>query len=114
MEELIGIWINEKPLYSQTFTTTTVGGWGGGNYGSVDIDISSINFEDIAKMTSKIVSPTLYSPDGNSYHTGQAFSCYTYMTMDSSNKPVIRCKNNQSWGAGYTAYVTLYYTKTTD
>lgn len=113
-ETIIGTWIDGKPIYKQVFSRITTGGSGGGNYNKDDIDISSTNFENIIKFDSQVVASDKWNPNGNAYGINMAYSLFTYITTNSSGTPVARFCNNQSWGAGYTAYITLYYTKKTD
>ena len=112
MEEIIGTWIDGKPIYRQCFMSDNLNPDSKyAQYVSDYIDISALNYDTIVRIACKTINPTSgeYQVDGNNFTNSTEFGLIT--TVNGNN---IRIQNNQSWGSSYTAGVTLYYTKTTD
>ena len=110
MEKRIGIWINGKPLYRKMLEIPNIKGGNGRQYASTDTDISNLNINEVVKIKSVLVGSDGYTVDGNSWNTNTALSVGTFIV----EKNILRVRTNQEWAEGYTALVTLYYTKTTD
>ena len=101
-EQVIGTWIDGKPLYQKTFTQQL-----SGNSGS--IDISSLNAE------SAFIVNGYYDADITKLDLNEIIntSLYTYTHINTGSQYLnIDCLNNVS--ANSTIYITIQYTKTTD
>lgn len=103
-EQVIGKWINGKPLYQKTFIGTTAASAGKYNFA----DISALNIDEcintfgFIKRTSTVFIPTLMF-----YATSNFVSTFLdggYLVLH----------NASSLNVGKPAHVTLQYTKTTD
>lgn len=110
MEEKIGVWI-DKPLYRKMLEIPNIKGGNFQQYAHTDIDISKLNIDNVIKIKNMLVdSTTGFTVDGNGWYSNFELSFGTLVL----GRKTLRIRNNQEWTEGYTAYVTLYYTKTTD
>lgn len=102
-EQVVGKWIDGKPIYQKTFTgNLTIGS--GDNIISSNFK-SNNNIDVISKMEG-----TLISTNGNVYMLSCASSYYSEMVIESDNL-IIRVKG---FSTNYSYYATIQYTKATD
>ena len=101
-EQVIGTWIDGKPVYQKTFSATLSGD-------SASIDISNLNMERVIALEGSYdIGVTQLAL--NEYI---ASSVLTYTHINTGlNPPYIDCKNYVSNNS--TVYITVKYTKTTD
>lgn len=99
-EQVIGIWINGKPLYEKTMVLTV-------NYTAKDIDLSDMNIE-MMRVTGVSVASDYQLPISY-YQSSEDRAMAFYMGA----QKVLRIKAGSSYGQG-TWYLVLRYTKTTD
>lgn len=104
-EQVIGTWIDGKPLYEKTFsytpsstisTTTPIANL------SSEIEIKGIQGVCINSQNSRVI-PLSYS--GSNLGTNFGVSASNVLQIEIYN---------DSWGTNYTFYPTIQYTKTTD
>lgn len=112
-EKIIGTWIDRKPLYCATFSTTIIGGNNGVTFGITDIDIAELHYETIVKIKSNFYDTREtggYYDGGITFETNGKGNIITHV-MPNGTKDIIRIRNNAAWWDGATAYITLWYTK---
>lgn len=113
MEEIIGVWIDNKFLYSKVFVTTLTAGANGSAYVFTDIDITDLNIKKVIDIKGKTITTNKDIYNVNTYNKLEKFSIGSYV-RNLDNKKVLTIRHNQSTVDGATAYVKLLYTKTTD
>lgn len=105
-EQVIGTWIDGKPIYQKTWSLTSPSG----SSGTSIIDMSSIPVDNIIQMDGMIATTENVTP-----HGGGSFVLW-FRTASSTQTPknCIMCTVSNSAYRNATMYVTLRYTKTTD
>lgn len=101
-------WIDGKPIYKKTYSMGALINGGG----TLVQDISSLGFENVVELrgiainpTSKNVRPLPLVSNGLS----------DMVRLDVTNNEIhVITTSGSSWSTTYNAYVTLWYTKTTD
>ena len=101
-------WIDGKPIYQKTYSMGALINGGG----TLVQNISSLDFENVVELrgiainsTSKNVRPLPLVSNGLS----------DMVRLDVSNNEIhVITTTGSSWSTTYNAYVTLWYTKTTD
>lgn len=114
-EQVVGTWIDGKPLYETTITqdyTMT------NNAYSYDKSLSDLNLNiatlaQIVWINKKIFSSTNYDFESNFYYSNTEFSRVFYRVSNTSDNETLRFRCAGANPSG-TFYVTLRYTKTTD
>lgn len=104
-EQIIGTWIDGKPLYQKTFETTTPSN-------NTDTLIVELPSNCIARSFDGYILQSGYNHMPlNAYYSSAEFVC-TYMQFNPENGIRMKCENTQ-WRS-HTAVITVRYTKTTD
>lgn len=104
-EQVIGTWIDGKPLYQKTFETTTPAN-------NTDTLIVELPSNCIARSFDGYILQSGYNHIPlNAYYSSAEFVC-TYMQFNPDNGIRMKCENTQ-WRSS-TAVITVRYTKTTD
>lgn len=100
-EQVIGTWIDGKPLYERTIN--------GGALSSGTHNIETLTVEEV-----KFIKGFMVDPNDSSYMRPLPFPADSSNTVrvDVSNN-VLRIITYSSW-SGYSAYLTIQYTKSTD
>lgn len=103
-EQVIGTWIDGKPLYQITYEYTNTG-------------LSSTT--DIITLSSEIVvrdiKGVLCNTDGRIYLLPYSKGSSTTAIIVTADNKIEIVLNSDSWGSSYTPiYITIQYTKTTD
>ena len=102
-EQVVGTWINGKPIYQRTVRFTS----GGASWISVGTDIDHSNWE-----TSFVESIFINTTSDGSYYGGnQTYGILINTPNKDANVFRIHCP---SWTSGSIGYITVQYTKTTD
>lgn len=100
-EQVIGTWIDGKPLYRKTFVDTTAST-------SYQIDVSDLNIDFVAWMYGVIRDPNNVTTVASGFYTSS--TTYFALVYNSAGLGV-------RTGSGYiscTKYITIEYTKTSD
>lgn len=104
-EQIIGTWIDSKPLYQKIFETTTPAN-------NADTLIVELPSNCIARSFDGYILQSGYNHIPlNAYYSSAEFVC-TYMQFNPDNGIRMKCENAQ-WCSS-TAVITVLYTKTTD
>ena len=104
-EQIIGTWIDGKPLYQKTFETTTPAN-------NTDTLIVELPSNCIARSFDGYILQDGYNRMPlNAYYSSAEFVC-TYMQFNPDNGIRMKCESAQ-WRS-CTAVITVLYTKTTD
>ena len=116
-EQIIGTWIDSKPLYQKTVAMTVPTATSGTASAATKLDISSWNTENVISMKGFVpnVWPhSIISGYLTFMTTLDGFWINVY--FDANTKEIVLQNHGvgSSDAGGKTAYITLYYTKTTD
>lgn len=104
-EQVIGTWIDGKPLYEKTYTQTYTNG------GSKQIDISDIPFDYI--WMSEGSSAIAYNNSVQTLNYGTGGNYTVFALVNRNGKYIETACSGNEW-MPWTVYITLRYTKTTD
>ena len=106
-EQIVGTWIDGKPLYQKAFTTTSPSTASNGTYAYSAFNHNISNIKEIIQSSGTITS--------NSFHSTLPFF------TDGGNKVKYNISNTEisiasdsTYANGKSIYITLQYTKTTD
>lgn len=103
-EQVIGTWIDGKPLYRKTYEVTAQSTWGQGDNIIATIDsVCDVKKIDCTVLEQGILYAMPYLGGNGSFIRAQV-----------QNGNIIFTVYNSSYGAGSVANITLEYTKTTD
>ena len=106
-EQVVGTWIDGKPLYQKTFNYGALPNNTYKDYPVGDMSVDSvINISGIA-LSSTEIKPLPYS------HADSAAPIMLDFRGNNTNNPYIRIYTKGNY-SGFTGYVTIQYTKTTD
>ena len=107
-EQIIGTWIDGKPLYEKTYCYENSSGSSGGSSGAT-FDVWSIGSDKIIiDLQATFINLTTMKM----YPIPYADSSFTNIYADSGT---VKLKvRNDDWGSNYKLYITAKYTKTTD
>ena len=113
-EKIVGTWIDGKPIYQKTFSCTIPNGVNVEQ--DVEIDVSSLNVEYGIKLEGLHIANDVINVGFSGYLNPTPNSVLMLWFNKSSNKVILRRKADTSTilGGGSTAYITFWYTKTTD
>lgn len=117
MEEIVGTWIDEKPVYRQMFVLTLTGPSDNYNYTFTNQNINNLNLKTLVDIRGQVITINKKSYDIDTYYRDGNFSIRAYLRPEDSvegNERVLTIGHNNVTVDGATAYVTLWYTKTTD
>lgn len=110
-EQVVGKWINGKPLYQKTITSSMPQVVSEKEFVDVTINMSGLSIDTFLESTGFILAETGASIPLNMpmVNLGIMYMC---SVMYSGGNLILRC-NNQAWN-NRTAYITIRYTKSTD
>ena len=102
-EQVIGTWIDGKPLYRKTVVGTATLNKG---YSSINHNVSNIG-------THRVIKDVEYQSNGNCW--GNTYSNATsFISTDSITTSAIGFNCGSAWAGLFIPIVTIEYTKTTD
>ena len=110
MEEIIGIWIDNKPLYSSIISVTLSTGATGAGYVFTDTSISGLNISTIVDIRGTVITTNGNVYNVNCYHKSDKFSIGAFLINTDGNQ-LLRVRHLQSTVDGAKAYIKLVYTK---
>ena len=117
-EQVIGQWIDGKPVYQKTVTGIIADTPSSGTSVATEVDLSSLNISSIVRMDgvyASITNPawTFMLIGRISDNSGADTLTTVQMTYGNTNHKLV-IRNSMPGGNGATFYATLQYTKTTD